>query len=89
MDTAEAWRSLFENWPETIARDGSVVTATGDQIPFCGFLISGGLLLVERSRPDPSGNRKVMLTYDAISAVNLTSNAEMSKFQCMGFQPPL
>ncbi len=26
MDTAECWRSLFENWPESIPREGFLVT---------------------------------------------------------------
>ena len=89
MNSAESWRSLFENWPEVIPREGLVVTGHGDHIPFSNFMISGGLLLLERTRPDPSGARKVILTYEVIAAINIASNAEMSKFQAMGFQSSL
>lgn len=89
MDTAESWRSLFENWPDSIPRVGTVATTVGDAIPFSDFLISGGLLLIERARPDAVGNRKVMVSYEAVAAVNLSTTAELSQFQCMGFQPPL
>ena len=89
METAESWRSLFENWPESIPRQGMVVTTSGDQVPFSNYLISGGLMLLERARPDAAGNRKVMISYEQIGAVNLASNAELSQFQSMGFQPPL
>ena len=86
METSESWRGLFENWPDAIPRTGNLVTTYGDTIPFCGFMVSGGLLLLERSRPDPIGNRKVMLPYETVAAVNSTSGAEMSQFQCMGFR---
>ena len=89
MDTAETWRALFENWPENIAREGLLVTTFNETIPFVKFMISGGLLLLERDRPDSSNARKVMLSYDAISAIKLTTTVELSQFQAMGFQPPM
>lgn len=89
MESTESWRSLFEDWPSSIPRDGTVVTTYGDAVPFSNFLISGGLLLLERARPDAAGNRKVMISYGAIAAVNLSTGAELSQFQSMGFQPPL
>ncbi len=88
METGESWRALFENWPESVPCEGLVVTTFQEAIPFIGFLISGGILLLERDRPDSSGARKVMLTYDAISAVKITSTMELAQFQVMGFQSP-
>ena len=89
METAESWRALFENWPENIAREGLLVTTFNETIPFVKFMISGGLLLIERDRPDSSDARKVIVPYDAISAIKLTTTAELSQFQAMGFQPPM
>ena len=89
METAESWRALFENWPDNIAREGLLVTTLNETIPFVKFMISGGLLLVERDRPDSSDARKVILAYGAISAVKLKTTAELSQFQAMGFQPPM
>jgi hypothetical protein len=88
MDTSENWRALFENWPESIPREGLLVTTFNEHVPFTGFLISGGVLLVERDKPDSYGTRKVMLTYSAILAVKITSPLEIGRFQVMGFQPP-
>ena len=88
MDKAEAWRSLFENWPATIPRQGLVVTDYQETIPFTNFMVSAGILLLERDKPDTAGARKVMLAYGAISAVKSASPMELARFQVMGFQPP-
>jgi len=88
METAESWRALFENWPESIPREGLLVTTFGETIAFTDFLISGGILLLERDTPDSYGARKVMIAYNAVSAVKITSPMELARFQVMGFQPP-
>lgn len=88
MPSADSWRSLFENWPESIPRQGLVVTAFQETIPFVDFLVSGGILLIERDKPDSLGARKVMIDYEAISAVKLPTTMELARFQVMGFQPP-
>lgn len=88
VETAEAWKSLFENWPEAIPRVGMVVTQQNETIPFINFLISPGVLLIERDRPDTYGARKVLLSYEAISAVKLASPDPIASFQVMGFQAP-
>jgi hypothetical protein len=89
MEMAESWRTFFENWPETIPREGLLVTIFNETIPFTGFLLSGGLLLVERDKPDTFGARKVVVSYQAISGVKMTSPMELARFQVMGFQAPL
>ncbi len=66
-----------------------LVTTFNEHVPFNGFLISGGILLVERDKPDTYGSRKVMVSYSAIQAVKLTSTMEIGRFQVMGFQAPL
>jgi len=88
MHAAEAWRSLFENWPESIPRQGLLVTSFNETIQFKDFLISGSILLIERETPDTYGARKVMIGYDGILAVKITNPMELSRFQAMGFQPP-
>jgi len=88
MDTAEAWRTIFESWPDAIPRQGLVVTQFQETIPFCDFMVSGGILLLERDKPDSVGTRQVMLAYDAISAIKLTKPMEFARFQVMGFQAP-
>ena len=89
MNASESWRALFENWPSVIPREGLLVTTFQDQIPFRDFLVSGGVLLVERDKPDSMGARKVMIAYEAISAVKLSTPMELARFQVMGFQAPM
>ncbi len=88
MQTAEFWKSLFENWPDAIERQGIVLSKNGETTPFINFMISGGLLLLERSGPDAGGARKVVISYEAIELVKLSTATELSKFQSMGFRPP-
>ena len=89
MDSMESWRTLFENWPETLPKEGLLITTFQETIPFVDFLISGGILLLQRDRPDTHGARKVMISYDAISAAKLTSPDELTRYQVLGFQAPL
>lgn len=88
LTAAQGWKALFENWPDAIPQQGLVVTTFQETIPFINFLISGALIIFERDRPDPNGGRKVILGYDAISAVKITAPVELVKFQVMGFQKP-
>lgn len=89
MNSVQNWQPLFENWPDVIPRRGSIVTKQGESIPFISFLISAGLLLLERDGPDVAGNRKIILSYDSIDVIKLAMSGEMSKFQSMGFQPSI
>ena len=89
MESAESWRALFENWPDSIPREGILVTAQQESIPFVNFLISPGILLLERDKPDTVGARKVMLAYDAIAALKIASPIELARFQVFGFQAGL
>jgi hypothetical protein len=89
METTAAWKAMFESWPDAIERKGMVVTSLGEAIPFQAFMISGGLLLLERDKPDQFGTRKVILAYDQICAVRLPTTRELARFQVMGFQPSI
>ena len=88
MQTSEGWRNLFESWPQTLPKKGLLVTTFGESIPFCDFLISGAILLVDREIPDSSGGRKVMLAYEAISAIKIVQPMELGRFHVLGFQAP-
>lgn len=89
MDAALAWRTLFENWPDSMPKEGMLVTSYGETVTFNNFMISGGLLLVERDRPDATGARKVMIPYGSIAAVKMATTMELAQFQVLGFQRPL
>ena len=86
MTDGQQWRNLFENWPGSVPRAGTIV-AFGEQIPFKEFLIGDGVLLVERERPDTTGARKVIISYAAIEAVKTTDTLDLARYQAFGFAP--
>jgi hypothetical protein len=88
MNTGEYWRMLFEGWPASIPRRGLLITTFGEAIPFVGYLLSPGIVLLERDKPDSLGARKVFVAFDAISALKITDVVDLARFQELGFQPP-
>ena len=80
------WRGLFAKWPADVPRAGFLVTELGESIQFSGFAVSGGLLLLQRERPDTLGARKAIVSYDAISAVKLEDPGDLGRYAAMGFQ---
>lgn len=88
MNSGEYWRSLFENWPASMPRRGLLITTFGEAIPFVSYLLSPGIVLLERDKPDSLGARKVLVAYEAISALKITDVIDLARFQELGFQPP-
>ena len=86
MESAIFWQSLFENWPDGFAKQGIVVTTQPDTIPFVDFMISDGLLLLERDKPDSQGARKVILAYSSVAGLKITSTVPMEEFGTLGFR---
>ena len=86
MDISDCWRELFCQWPEAIPREGIIVTTFQETIPFINFMTSGGVLLVERDRPDSSGARKVMVAFGAIAAVKSTNTLDFDRYKAWGFE---
>jgi hypothetical protein len=83
-DNEEDWRAIFEHWPADLPRQG-ILTTSQDSFGFSDFLLSRGILLVERDRPDAVGARKVMLAYRSILALKLTDPGPISRYQSLGF----
>jgi hypothetical protein len=88
MAAGAEWRALFDQWPSSLPRHAILVTAFQETITFTDFRISSGLLLVERDRPDSYGGRKVLISFDSISAVKLSDPGDLSKYHPLGFEPP-
>lgn len=86
MQSAIQWQSLFENWPMSLPKQGIVVTTQPDTIPFVNFMLADGLLLVERDKPDSQGARKVIVSYEAIAGLKITSTAPFEEFTQLGFR---
>lgn len=88
MNSGDSWRMLFESWPASLPRRGLLITTFGEAIPFVGYLLSPGIVLLERDKPDSLGARKVLVSFDAISALKITDVIDLARFHELGFQPP-
>lgn len=86
MQSAMYWQTFFENWPASFPRQGIVITTQPDTIPFVAFMLSDGLLLLERDKPDSHGARKVILSYEAIAGLKMTTTAPFEEFTQLGFR---
>ena len=85
-DASAQWRNLFQNWPESMPKHGLLITTFNEGISFVNFLVSPGILIMERDRPDSSNSRKVMISFSAISALKLSDPGDLNRYQVMGFQ---
>jgi len=88
MNTDEDWRAIFEHWPGDLPRQGILTTAL-DSFSFNDFLLSRGLLLFERDRPDAVGARKVVLAYGSILALKLIDPGPITRYEPLGFSRAL
>ena len=80
------WSQFFTNWPSDLPRRGLFVTTLNEQVPFKGFMVAGDMLVVDRTNPDPSGTRFVILGFESIALVKLLDAVQDSVFTEMGFQ---
>jgi len=80
----DEFRTIFEQWPLDLPRQGIITTAQ-DSFGFSDFLMSRGMLLVERDRPDAIGSRKVFLPYRSILSLKLTDPGPLDRYQSLGF----
>ena len=84
-ETGTAWKTCFTSWPEKMGRRGILVTVLNDEIPFSNFWTSDGMLLLERSIPDTSGARKVLVPYSQVSIIKLTEVIKPQALKSLGF----
>jgi len=86
MDAAQYWNHIFRAWPAGYPRQGLIITSFQETIPFNNFMVSEGIILIERDKPDAVGARKAMIAMSAIVAVKLTDTFELSRFKAFGFE---
>jgi len=84
MESEDDWRTIFEQWPADLPKQGLLTTAQ-EAFGFSDFLLSRGILLVERDRPDAAGARKVFLPFRSILALKLTDPGPLARYQSLGF----
>lgn len=85
MDSAHYWQNVFMNWPQELPKTGILVTSFQETFGFRDFQVLGGLLFLERDRPDSLGARKVLMSFESISALKLSDVRELSAYGDMGF----
>ncbi|RLS57389.1 MAG: hypothetical protein DWH91_04530 [Planctomycetota bacterium] len=86
MGSGDNWKELFENWPEGMPRQGILITSFQETVPFMDFRISEGILLLQRERPDTLNARKMMVSYESISALKFTDVDDISIYGELGFR---
>lgn len=89
MDASTAWKDFFDNWPDGLPRQGTLVTSLGQNIPFSGFLTSKTMLLVNRRTPDAEGTRQVLILYQNVDSIKLTEIIKPKVFTENGFEGTL
>lgn len=77
---------IFLNWPAAIPREGNVVTAYGETIPFNDYMLTNQLLLLIRPQPDAQGTRRVIMKLADIVGIRIATAVEPERFMAMGFQ---
>jgi len=83
--SAQHWKSLFSDWPENLPRKGSVTSTLNEVAPYKGFMVRGDVLLLERTLPDATGARFVMMSFEGISSVKFIDPLRESDFAQAGF----
>lgn len=85
MDSAHHWQNIFLNWPAALPKSGILTTTFQETFGFRDFEVLGGLLFLERDRPDSLGARKVLLSFESLSALKLTDTKDLAAYGEMGF----
>lgn len=85
MDSAHYWQNVFMNWPAELPKTGILATSFQESFGFRDFQVLGGLLFLERDRPDSLGARKVLMSFEGISALKLTDVRDLAAYVEMGF----
>ncbi len=86
MQSADYWQQLFEGWPPSFPTKGIVVTTYQESIQFVRFMISDGMIVLERDKPDSSDARKVVIPFASVAALKITDTFELERFQELGFR---
>ena len=89
MNDSAIWAQFFQKWPADLPQRGVLVTVSGEQIPFSGFLRTNDTVLLERQTPDAVGARKVLMPYSQIASVKITDPVSGDVFSSAGFRGKL
>lgn len=85
MSSAQLWKSLFSEWPASFPKKGLVTSTLNEGMPFKSFMVNGDLLALERTNPDASGARFILLGFDGIDSVKFVDPLNESALTEAGF----
>ncbi|MEQ9407870.1 MAG: hypothetical protein RIK87_09080 [Fuerstiella sp.] len=77
---------IFVHWPAAIPRQGTVVTTSGESVPFNDYMLTDELILLIRPQPDAHGTRRVIMKMHDVQAVRIAEAIDPERFTAMGFQ---
>ena len=86
---SENWQSFFQEWPEGFPQQGIIVSNLNEAMPFKNFWIKGDMLLLDRSVPDALGGRFLLLGFDTINSLKITSPLTADIVSGAGFEEPM
>ena len=85
MTSAEAWKTQFFDWPDTIPRRGILLTVLNESMPFKNFWLNGDMLLLERTTPDALGGRFIILSLDIVNSLKFIDPISEASIAEAGF----
>jgi len=85
MTSTQNWKSLFTDWPVDFPRSGVVISTLNEAMPFRKFWLKDDLLLLERTIPDATGARFLLLSFDVINSVKFIIPLKESTIDEAGF----
>lgn len=77
---------IFMQWPAAIPRQGTVVSAHGESVPFNDYMLTNELVLLIRPQPDAHGTRRLIMKLEDIVAIRIAEAIDPERFTAMGFQ---
>ena len=84
-EISEIWRDAFATWPTNFRRKGVVVPVGSEAIPFCDFVMTESMVVLERATPDNAGARRVAIPFDRIHNLKYTEPLKTDQFLKAGF----
>ncbi len=85
MTPTENWKSFFTDWPADFPRNCVLVTTLNEAIPFRNFLLKNDMLLLERTVPDATGGRFLLLGFEVINLVKFINPLSEATITESGF----
>ncbi len=85
MIPSENWKSFFTDWPADFPRNCVLVTTLNEAIPFRNFWLKNDMLLLERTVPDATGGRFLLLGFEVINLVKFINPLSEATITESGF----